>query len=201
MGLDLWRGGTRRASVAFGIASGLVAIVLSTIAALLWGSVLSTVLLGRDAMRETESWRTREVDARPLRATGPEGEREIALRPSQGQSRLLVVALIGTDTTSREFLAVLAEALPRHPECGIVLVDMGESADLLDVARRAGVNAPVLLSAAALPPPLDRISGIPTTVVIDQMGRIESALVGSRPPSEIERVLSGAGALGVESPR
>lgn len=201
MGLDLWRGGTRRASVAFGIASGLVAIVLSTIAALLWGSVLSTVLLGRDAMRETESWRTREIDARPLRATGPDGEREITLRPAQGQSRLMLVALIGADTTSREFLAVLAQALPRHPECGVVLVDMGESAELGPVARRTGINAPIIQSAATLPAPLDRISGIPTTVVIDQLGRIESALVGSRPSSEIDRVLSGAGALGVESPR
>lgn len=200
-GMDLWRGGTRRPAVAVGIASSMLAIVLSTIAALLWGSVLSAVLLGRDAMRETESWRGREVEARSVQATTRSGAREITLRPAGAQSRLLVVALLGSDTPSQQFLTVLAEALPRHPECGIILVDMGDAAGLSELAASAGVDAPVIRSAAILPAPLDRISGIPTTVVIDPNGRIESALVGSRPASEVERLMSGAGALAQPAPR
>jgi hypothetical protein len=171
-----------------------LAIVLSTVAALLWGSVLSTVLLGRDAMRETESWRGREVDARVVTAVAADGPREVSLRPAEGRQRLLLVAVMADDTTSQRFLETLAEALPRHRECSLLLVNMGGGPDLGDFARRAGIEAPVIANAGSLPPPLDRISGVPTIVVLDTAGRIESALVGSRPPSEVERLLSGPGA-------
>jgi hypothetical protein len=69
-GVDLWRHGTRRPVVAVGIGASFAAVVTSVIGALLWGSVLTTVLLGRDAMRETERWRGRTVEAVQVRAVG-----------------------------------------------------------------------------------------------------------------------------------
>ena len=185
-GIDLWRSGTRRTTVMVGIAASFCAVVLSVIAALIWGSVLSTVLLGRDAMRVTEGWRGERIKP----AAAP-------FLPPDGAERTVVVLASGGNEPSRMALAHLAEALPSHPGCRLVLVDTGDPNGLLEQdARALNLVAPVLAGLEAAPLPLSQTSASPTIAVIDREGRIETALVGARPVAEIEKLLSGAFALG-----
>lgn len=185
-GIDLWRSGARSATVMVGVAASFCAIVLSVIAALVWGSVLSTVLLGRDAMKVTEGWRGERVEP----ASAP-------FVPSDGAERTLVLIATGGNEPCRLALAHAAEALAKHPSCRLVLVDAGDSAGLLEgEARAARLDAPVFTGLGAAPSPLSGAIAFPTTVVIDRAGRVESAVVGARPVAEIEKMLSGAYAIG-----
>jgi len=184
-GIDLWRSGVRRGSVAVGIAASFLAVVVNVVAALLWGATLSTVLLGRDAMRVTEGWRGKAVEPA-----------EAPFVPSDGVER--VVVLVGTagNKPCDEALANLRSALAARSECRLVLVDLqvegpafGESSDTQAPAM------PVRRGVEGLPQPLSGVSAVPTMIVIDRSGRIETALVGVRPLAEIDRILEGAAAL------
>lgn len=185
-GIDLWRAGTRRTTVAVGIAASFCAVVLSVIAALIWGSVLSTVLLGRDAMRVTEGWRGERIEPAA-----------VPFLPSEGTERTIVLLASGGNEPCRMALAHLAEALPSHAGCRLVLVDTGDPPGELERdARALKLDAPVLAGLGSAPIPLSQTSAFPTIAVIDHTGRIETALVGARPVAEIEKLLSGAFALG-----
>jgi len=187
-GIDLWRSGARRTTVMVGIAASFSAVTLSVIAALVWGSVLSTVLLGRDAIRVTEGWRGERIE--PAKAP---------FAPSDGAERTLVIIGPGGNEPCRLALVHALEALAKHPSCRLVLVEAGEPAGLLEQdARAAELDAPVLFSLDAAPRPLSGAIAFPTIAVIDRAGRVESAVVGARPSAEIEKMLSGAYALDAE---
>lgn len=185
-GIDLWRSGARSATVMVGVAASFCAVILSVIAALVWGSVVSTVLLGRDAMKVTEGWRGERIEP----ATAP-------FVPADGAERILVVIASGGNEPCRLALTHAAEALAKHPSCRLVLIDAGDAAGLLErEARAARLDAPVITALSAAPSPLSGAIAFPTTVVIDRAGRVESAVVGARPAAEIEKMLSGAYAIG-----
>lgn len=179
-GVDLWRAGLRRSTVAVGIAASALAIVVSVLSALLWGSLLTTVLLGRDAIRETERWR-----GETLREASP------AFLPLEGQQRAMVMLEAAANGPCLDLLQNIAELAPSHPECRLVIVESAvESGHLGAELKRLGLGATVLPADSPLPWPLDQATATPTLVVIDAAGRIECALVGSRPAAELERILT-----------
>jgi len=190
-GLDRWRSGLRRPVIAVGVASGLVSIVLSVMGALLWGSVLATVLLGRDALREAERWRGREVE--PV-AVAFSGGPEVSLRPPEGKSRLVLLAVDVGQQPSRQAVEAIARQTP--DSASLVLVDRSRGGEPIEQwLSRAGINASVIPSSAPLPPPLDAIAALPLLVSIDRSGRIEGALIGVRPAGEYSKLLEGQMAL------
>ena len=194
-GLDRWRSGLRRPVVAVGIASGFTAVVLSIVAALLWGSVLATVLLGRDALREAEKWRGQQVEAAEVATTvGAEPPARIALRPRAGDPRMILVAVDIGQGPSQELVRSLVERIPATLQ--VLLVDRGgEGAPLAPWAAENGLRLPVVPRDAVLPAPLDAIAALPMIVSIDADGRIEGALVGVRPAQELDALLGGKMAL------
>lgn len=191
-GIDLWRTGTRRPTVVAGITASFLAIVVSVISALLWGSVLATVLLGRDAMREAERWRGRTVEASSVESVDATGPHPLTLAVPEGRERLLLVAFSTGSPVSAELLAAIATAMPEHPDCAVVLIDPLVAADQArGFALAAGLDAPTIGTGATLPAPLDAISAFPTLVVIDRGQRIVCAVVGSRRGEELSRLLHG----------
>ena len=204
-GVDLWRAGARRGIVAAGIAVSFMAIVASVIAALIWGSVLATVLLGRDAMRETERWRTREVEQRALTVISADGAALGAqLVPTGPWERTVVLFVAGGGDFTAAAIAHTAAAARAHPTCRLIVADPTIPSDELRAfVRRIGVTVDVLGEGAAFPAPLDAVAAFPTLVVIGRDGRIESALVGDRTEAELERVFSGVAAPSAppESPK
>jgi hypothetical protein len=195
-GIDLWRQGTRRAVVVVGISASFVAVVTSIIAALLWGSVLTTVLLGRDAMRETERWRGRTIEPVAVSAvTGSGAATTIPLRPSGGAARTVLLFVRVDSETSHTAAQAVADALSRNPSIPSLLIDPLAPADaVLRFARASGLDATVIGQESTLPEPLDSVAAFPTIVVIDAEGRIEAAIVGSRSSADLDPLLKGPGA-------
>jgi len=195
-GIDLWRQGTRRSIVALGIGASFAAVVLSIMGALLWGSVLTTVLLGRDAIRETERWRGRTLEAVEVATLLPDGgAAAITLRATGGAPRLAMLFVRIDSTASTEAVRTLAAALGRHPGVPALLVDpLAPAEDVRTYARGLGLAAAAVGAGVPLPPPLDGVAAFPTLVVIDASGRIESAIVGGRTPADLNLLLGGAAA-------
>jgi hypothetical protein len=196
MGLDLWRGGTRRLLVASGIAASLAATVLSVAAALAWGSLLSSILLGRDAMRETERWRGRQLDAGLLDVHERGVEVSRALRPTPPNKRLVVLVVQVDTAPCRQALEAIAELLPTHSDAELLVIApsaSGESlARFLSTMPVFQSDVPAYLVASPLPEPLDGIAAFPTTIVVDAHGVIEAAVVGARTREDWNRLLGGA---------
>lgn len=201
-GIDLWRQGTRRAVVVVGISASFVAVVTSIIAALLWGSVLTTVLLGRDAMRETERWRGRTIEPVAVSAvTGSGAATTIPLRPSGGAARTVLLFVRVDSETSHTAAQAVADALSRNPGIPSLLIDPLAPADaVLRFARASGLDATVIGQESTLPEPLDSVAAFPTIVVIDAEGRIEAAIVGSRSSADLDPLLKGPGAPPTTNP-
>lgn len=195
-GIDLWRNGTRRMVVAVGIALSFFAVVTSVIAALLWGSVLATVLLGRDAMREAERWRGRTVEPRQIETLAASGATTMSLAVPDGAERLVLIFVSTQTAPSAEALVLLGELMPLYPSCRFLVCDpLADAAAVRIFAMLGGVDAPALGDSTVLPPPLDAVAAFPTIVVIDRAGRIESALIGARTRAELDKIFSGAAAL------
>ncbi len=195
-GIDLWRHGTRRPVVAVGIGASFAAVVTSIIGALLWGSVLTTVLLGRDAMRETERWRGRTVEAVEVRATANSGNiTAVPLRATGDAARTVLLFVRIDSEASLSAVGTLVEALGRTPGVPALLIDPLAPAEAVRAfARAAGLDATVIGDEGNLPEPLDSVAAFPTLVVIDAEGRIEAAVVGARSPADLDALLKGAGA-------
>ncbi len=195
-GIDLWRHGTRRSIVALGIGASFAAVVLSIMGALLWGSVLTTVLLGRDAIRETERWRGRTVEPVEVATLSPDGgAATIPLRATGGAPRIAMLFVRVDSTASSEAIRTLVDALGRHPAVPALLVDpFAPAEDVRAFARGSGLAAAAVGAGTPLPPPLDGVAAFPTLVVIDASGRIESAIVGARTPADLDLLLGGAAA-------
>jgi hypothetical protein len=201
-GIDLWKHGTRRAAVIAAIALGFAGTVASITGALLWGSILASVLLGRDAMREAERWTGLDVAAavveirhdprgasestipptRPLGSLGAETERWAILFCDEGSEPCLQAA------------ATLAECAARAGNVEAIAVAAEPSTTLLsERLRDAQISLRVgTLRAVA---PLDAVAAFPTLVVVDRAGRIEKALVGAHPAADIDALLGGAAGI------
>jgi len=199
-GIDCWRRGLRRPLVAAGIVLSAAGIVASVVSALLWGALLVTVLLGRSAMREAESWRGLSVPSAEVAvlASGSDGaaERIVPLAPEPGDARLAVLFVDTAFGPSGDALRNLLRAAALNPGCTVLVVDPLRPARAVDafVRREVGTAAAAFLIAgesARLPDPLASVAGFPTLVVIGDDGRIEGAVVGVRSPEEFERLLAG----------
>lgn len=202
-GIDLWRQGTKRAVVVVGVSASFLAVVTSIIAALLWGSVLTTVLLGRDAMRETERWRGQTIEPVTVSAMAGSGTTTtVQLRASGGAARTVLLFVRVDSETSQAAARAVSEALARNPGVPSLLIDPLAPADaVLRFARASGLDdATVIGAESTLPEPIDSVAAFPTIVVIDAEGRIEAAIVGSRSPADLDPLLQGAGAPATKSP-
>ena len=202
-GIDLWRQGTKRAVVVVGVSASFLAVVTSIIAALLWGSVLTTVLLGRDAMRETERWRGQTVEPVAVSAMASSGTiTTVQLRASGGAARTVLLFVRVDSETSQAAARAVSEALARNPGVPSLLIDPLAPADsVLRFARASGLDdATVIGEESTLPEPLDSVAAFPTIVVIDSEGRIEAAIVGSRSAADLDPLLQGPGAPPTTNP-
>lgn len=201
-GIDLWRQGTRRAIVVVGVSASFVAVVTSIMAALLWGSLLTTVLLGRDAMRETERWRGRTIEAVSVSAVASSGTpTSLPLRASGGAERIVLLFVRVDSETSQTAARALSDALARNPSVPTMLIDPLAPAEvILRFARASGLDATVIGQESTLPEPLDSVAAFPTIVVIDAEGRIEAAIVGSRSAADLDPLLQGPGAPPTKNP-
>jgi hypothetical protein len=205
--IELRRQGVRGAGTIIAIATSLVGIIVSVTAALLWGAVLSGVLLGRDAMRTAESWRGEEVRSAMVEARAAAGTVEIDLaRPSGGAPRHAILFVgVGWDPCA-EALRTLGEAAAGHPEVPVIVLDREAPASEVEAFARqhAGVAAERFLfvgPVTTLPAPLDQAAAIPTLVIIAADGTVEYAIVGARPTSDIEKLLRGDAARTKPGPR
>lgn len=199
-GIDLWRAGCRRTIVIAGIATSAVGIVASVIGALLWGALLAGILLGRDAMRETERWRGRTVDACTLDAWHPDGRQVIAWPIVDGGTDRLALLFITTDPATdpivtTEAITSAARVAAAHPTCRFAVVAPFASAEeAQSTVIASGTPCAIVHAPIELPQPLDAVSAFPTLVTIDRSGRIEFALVGARGDDELARIFSGESA-------
>ncbi len=199
-GIDLWRAGCHRAIVIAGIATSAVGLVASVIGALLWGALLAGILLGRDAMRETERWRGRTLDACTLDAWHPGGRRAVGWPLADAGTDRLALLFITTDPATdpivtTQAIASAARVAAAHPACRFTLVAPFASAEEAQATVIAsGVPCAIVHAPIDLPQPLDAVSAFPTLVTIDRSGRIEFALVGARGDDELARIFSGEAA-------
>lgn len=215
--LDSRRRGIGGPVVAGGLVLSGAGLLASISAALLWGALLSGVLLGRDAILATEGLRGQSVQPIAVQAKTRGGSRPLLLAPRTGEEQpldpdrprqpfaprgeapapriMVLVVRLGTEP-SASALVELATASQRHPEVPIIFVDQERSADEIETAARSAGAAIAdrdwfLGADAALPPPLDAIAATPTFIVVAADGRIERALVGVYPASELEKLLRG----------
>ena len=206
-GIELRRQGVRGAGTIVAIATSLVGIIASVTTALLWGAVLSGVLLGRDAMRTAESWRGEEVRSAMVEARVAAGTVEIELaRPAGGAPRHAILFVgVGWEPCA-EALRTLGEAAAGRPEVPVIVLDREAPANEVEVFARqhAGVAAERFLfvgPVTTLPAPLDQAAAIPTLVIIGADGTVEYAIVGAHPTSDIEKLLRGDAARTKSGPR
>jgi hypothetical protein len=194
-GIDLWRAGIRRPVVVLGVAASCVATCASIAAALVWGALLMQVLLTRDVMRETEKWRGETVARTTVRVLGPDGTHERVLAPIGEERRLAILFIEVGAAPCADAVRALAHALERAPQVAVLVVD-GSAAPRAtrDFIVSHGLDVGAVETASDLPAPLDEVYALPTLVVLDPSGRIESVAVGSRPLDEIDRLLSGEAA-------
>ena len=200
-GIDLWRRGARNASTAAAVATSFAGIVLSVMSALVWGALLASVLLGRDAIRAAESWRGEEIRSTELASIiGTKSEVFDPARPGGDAPRqVLLFVAVGFDPCA-DALRALSEAARMHPGLPIAIVDQEARAERVQEFVRGVIGAGAesfrcVGASASMPPPLDGLAAIPTLVVVARDGRIEKALVGAHPAADIERLLRGDAAL------
>ena len=124
-GIDLWQRGVRRSVVVAGIVASFAGVVASIMAALLWGALLAGVLLGRDAMRETERWRGEVVQPFVLTATESiSGEVfQFAVPPADAMVERVAIVLAGVgEQPSAEAITTAVQVAQRHPSCRLLIV-------------------------------------------------------------------------------
>ena len=204
-GIDSWRRGQRRPVVAAGIALSLAGVVGSVASALLWGALLVTVLLGRSAMRETESWRGRTLGKTEIAVVQSEVAHTISLEPKEGDERLAILFVDAGFGPSGEALRNLLHATALHAGCTVLVIDPLRPTRAVEgfVRREVGSASAAFLIAgesASLPEPLDSVAGFPTLIVLDRERRVEAAVVGVRPLEEVERLVRGVQRDGEEAP-
>lgn len=201
-GLDLWRAGTRTVSVVIGVAASLLAVVLSVVAAVLWGSIVAGVLLTRDALRETQRWIGQPVAAAEVDALGADGLGRVQLATHDGDERLVLVFVAPDHPASNATLRMLADLLPKHPAVRVVAASSTHpAADVRRAILEAGLELPAIGRDSILPAPIDAVAIMPTIVVISRDGHIVAAAAGGRPPGELERMLGGEPATSSDSQR
>jgi hypothetical protein len=199
-GIDLWQRGVRRGVVVAGVVTSFVGVAASILCALLWGSILAGVLLGRDAMRETERWRGEVLEPFSLTAiesiSGETFSFEIPPKDDRVERVVLLLAGVG-ETPSAEAISTAVRVAERHPQCRLLIVTPLAARDdgkAFATIASASTAVAVVGRDAMLPAPMHSVSAFPTTVVIDRVGRIEFALVGSRREEELDRLFSGEAA-------
>ena len=217
--VDCLRRGARGPMLFMGFGLSVIGLLASVSSALLWGALLSGVLLGRDAIRSAEGLRGMSVEpvvivARfdgaqrglLLSAPGEPADGSLATHPcvdatgGRAERFALVVLRLGTQP-SVDALRELAIASNRHPKIPFVFVDQElDAAAIEQIALRVGGAVRqrdwFVGRESTLPPPLDGIAATPTIVVVDIHGRIESALVGVYPASDLEKLFRGDARLG-----
>ena len=218
-GIDQIRRGIRGAVPVLGVIVSAIGLLVGVASALLWGALLSGVLLARDAMRTAEGWRGTTVeatafpaehdgattmlrlsgeDAPQLASTDAAARSDAAARPAAVR-RAIVFIRLGT-VPSDDMLRELARASLRHPEVPLVIVDAEHPGSAVAAALMASPGFVAsrdyfVGSDATLPTPLAAVAATPTIVLLAPDGRIEHAVVGGLKAGEIEKLLRGDAAL------
>lgn len=192
--IDMRRRGIRGALPVAGIVLGFVGTSASIAFAIVWGSLLVGVLLGRDAIRQTEQWRGRTLEATAieLRDGGTRG------LGADGAvcDRTALIFVDAASPVAADALASAAAAALLHERCCVVVIDLSGDPDAAARALAAsGATLPVAVATQRLPAPLDAVAATPTTVVIDSARRIEAAVVGVRPREDLEKLFRGDAAI------
>ncbi len=195
-GVDLWRRGLRKPLIGLGIAVSGAGVVASIVLALVWGSILAGVLLGRDAMREAERWRGLKIDSFVCEGMSASGESEFTI-PNRGEGvERTILLFVSTDTDpSKDALATLAPIVGECPTARLLVLDPNQSAARVgDFVRGFDLDAGCVGEGARFPHPLDHVAAFPTMIVVNTDGVVEFALVGARSPDELRSVVSGEAA-------
>ncbi|MEY3144313.1 MAG: hypothetical protein RLY21_2806 [Planctomycetota bacterium] len=205
-GIELRRQGVRGAGTIVAIATSLVGIIVSVTTALLWGAVLSGVLLGRDAMRTAESWRGEVIRSSTVdaRVAGVETQIDLA-RPVAGAPRHAILFIgVGWDPCAQA-VRTLSEAAANHPDVPVIVIDREAPAQQVEAFTRLHAAASAERFAyvgpiAELPAPLEQAAALPTLVIVGSDGVIEYAIVGAHPTTDIEKLLRGDAARAPRGP-
>jgi hypothetical protein len=218
-GIDQIRRGIRGVVPALGVIVSAAGLVVGVASALLWGALLSGVLLARDAMRTAEGWRGTAVEATPFPAQHDGAQTMLRLsagnaphssatdttaadEPAAGPAhvrRAIVFVRLGT-APSDDLLRELALASLRHPDVPLVIVDAEQPGSAV---AEAALATPGFIASrdyfvgsdATLPTPLTAVAATPTIVLLAPDGRIEHAVIGGLKAGEIEKLLRGDAAL------
>jgi hypothetical protein len=192
--IDMRRRGIRGALPLVGIVLGFAGTSASIAFAIVWGSLLVGVLLGRDAIRQTEQWRGRTLEATTIELR--DGGRLGIGADGDACARTALVFIDASSPVAAEALASTAAAALLHERCCVIVIDLSEKPDAAARAL-AGTGAALRVAVAAqrLPSPLDAVAATPTTVVIDSARRIEAAVVGVRPREDLEKLFRGDAAI------
>ncbi|MFM1823085.1 MAG: hypothetical protein RI967_1351 [Planctomycetota bacterium] len=189
--VDLWRTGSRRAMVVAGGVLSALAIVASVTWAMLWGSVLASVLLGRDAMRVAERWRGLEIAAETLRVSDRAGD-EVELAFGADGATVLVVFVDPSSTLTADALARAVGVADGTGARIVAATPLAARAELAAALGAVGERALLADREVRWPSPLDGVAAFPTTVVIDGAGRIAGALIGVHPEDDLRRLVEHA---------
>ena len=196
-GVDLWRAGSRSGVVIAGLITSVIGVVVSIAWTIMWGAILASVLLGRDAIREAQKWRGLDVIAVSAPALDERGATTVqfsALPSGIERTALLFISVGGEPCI--DALRGAALVVATMPSCQLVIVDANAPVEAVRAfAARYGSNAAAIGSEFAFPPPLARVAAFPTLVIVDAHGRIESAIVGTHPNEDITKIMRGDAAL------
>lgn len=205
-GIDLRRQGVRGAGTIVAIATSLVGIIASITMALLWGAVLSGVLLGRDAMRTAESWRGEEVRSAMVEARVAGETRQVDLaKPVAGAPRHAILFVGVGWQPCADAIRTLSEAAANHPEVPVIVIDRDAPAKEVEAFTRlhavGGAERFLFVGPVdTLPAPLEQAAALPTLVVVGPEGVVEQGIVGAHPTTDIEKLLRGDAARTTRGP-
>ena len=174
----------------FGAISSALGAILSASAALVWGSVLMTVLLQRSAVHQAQGWEGTSAGTWSLRDVNGVEHQSATLA-----GRIIFIdcfaPLPPCDVTTKA-LASFAAA-----RTDVVVLSWSADADVTEAqryARDCGVQHPLIVGAQSMPEPFSLIAAKPTLVVIDADGIIRNVVLGRYDQHDLAKLLDAANA-------
>ncbi|MSR40636.1 MAG: hypothetical protein EXS10_01865 [Phycisphaerales bacterium] len=192
--IDARRIGFRGILISGGMTLSVIGLTLSIVAALVWGGMLATILMSREAERDAVIWRGREIKPFTLQLDSESSFDFAAFREQHPTHRLVLLFWSSAFDPCKEGVAHAIEAADGIDEVtllGIAPEDTLASGHAFLGADAA--NIPTAYGTQRLPPPLETAGVRPTIVVVHPDGHIELVLLGVRGTAELKRAFVGAG--------
>ncbi|MDZ4829653.1 MAG: hypothetical protein SGJ09_05570 [Phycisphaerae bacterium] len=173
----------------FGIVASAVGALASAGAAVLWGSVLMTVLLQRSAIHQAQTWEGTTAGNWSL--TDLDGETHTS---SAVKGRIVFIDCFAPSSpSSSRTTPALASFAAAHSE--IFALSWGPDVDAtaaLDFASASGVRHAVAVGAQSMPVPFSEIAAKPTLLVIDAEGIIRNVVLGRYDEKDLVKLFDAA---------